>query len=192
MAPPNFNNCSFRDRQYYFLREDRTEAEWAWSELQADWVPPPQYREPDPVIPEDSEEEETFKSEASDIQTLINPRSSTRMSAPGPTDPPLMTTQSGRGKLKLPDNYSGDRTQLQKFLLLCLLLFTAELDRYKTNDDKISLVLSCMRYGTASVWAKNFLKKTIGAKPPKDFGTWDTFKTSFELQFHESNVTDKA
>ena len=49
-----------------------------------------------------------------------------------------------------------------------------------------------MRYGTAGVWAENFLKKTVGASLPKTFGTWEAFKASFQLQFKESNVMDKA
>ena len=49
-----------------------------------------------------------------------------------------------------------------------------------------------MRYGTAGVWAENFLNKTVGATPPKTFGTWEAFKASFKLQFQESNITDKA
>ena len=107
------------------------------------------------------------------------------------TTPP-MPTQPGRGKVKLPDNYTSNRTESQKFILQCLLLFTAESDRYKTDLEKVSLVLSCMRYGTASTWAENFLAKTVGAKNPKDLGTWADFLTKFRLQFKESNKTDKA
>ena len=80
----------------------------------------------------------------------------------------------------------------QKFLLQCLLLFTAELDKYQTDSDKISLVLSCMRYRTAGTWAENFLAKTVGAETSKDLGTWTDFLNKFKLQFKESNKTDKA
>lgn len=108
-----------------------------------------------------------------------------------PTDPPALAS-SGRGKLKLPDNFEGDRTQSQKFIMNCLLLFTAEPDRYKTDSDKVSLALSCMRYGTAGVWAESFLKRTVGATPPQTVGTWDDFHNRFKLQFKETNLTDKA
>ena len=104
---------------------------------------------------------------------------------------PSTPTQPGRGKVKLPDNYIGNRTESQKFILQCL-LFAAESDRYKTNLDKVSLVLSCMRYRTAGAWAENFLAKTVGAKTPKDLGTWADFLTKFKLQFKESNKTDKV
>ena len=107
------------------------------------------------------------------------------------TTPP-MPKQSRRGKVRLPDNYTGDRTESQKFLLQCLLLFAAESDRYQTNSDKISLVLSCMRYGTAGAWAENFLAKTVGAETLKDLGTWTDFLSKFKLQFKESNKTNKA
>ena len=107
------------------------------------------------------------------------------------TTPP-MPKQSRRGKVRLPDNYTGDRMESQKFLLQCLLLFAAELDRYQTDSDKISLVLSCMRYGTAGAWAENFLAKTVGAETPKDLGTWADFLTKFRLQFKESNKMDKV
>ena len=175
-APLNFDNCSFRDGRYFFTKADGTEAEWAWDEIQANWVPPPQYREPEPVIPEDSkeseEEEETPESDPSDIQIPVdtqNPQSNTNMLAPGPTDPPTMGTQPGRGKVRLPKNFSGDRTQSQHFILQCL-LFAAESDHYKMDHDRISLVLSCMRYGTVGVWAENYLNKTVGVDPPKDLG----------------------
>ena len=80
-------------------------------------------------------------------------------------------TQPGREKVKLLDNYTGDRTESQKFILQCLLLFAAESNRYKTNLDKVSLVLSYMRYRMAGAWAENFLAKTVGAETPKDLGT---------------------
>ena len=105
---------------------------------------------------------------------------------------PSTPKQTGRGKVQLPDNYTGDRTESQKFLLQCLLLFTAESDRYQDDSDKISLALSCMRYGTTGAWAENFLAKTVGAETPKDLGTWADFLTKFKLQFKESNKTDKA
>ena len=49
-----------------------------------------------------------------------------------------------------------------------------------------------MRYRTAGAWAENFLAKTVGAKTPKDLGTWADFLTKFKLQFKESNKTDKV
>ncbi|ETW82807.1 hypothetical protein HETIRDRAFT_163229 [Heterobasidion irregulare TC 32-1] len=107
------------------------------------------------------------------------------------TDPPSATVQPGRGKVKLPDNYTGNCIKSQKFMLQCL-LFTAESDRYKTDQDKISLVLSCMRYGTAGAWAENFLLKSVGADPPTDLGTWRDFLTKFKLQFRETGKTNKA
>ncbi|ETW75688.1 hypothetical protein HETIRDRAFT_330248 [Heterobasidion irregulare TC 32-1] len=108
------------------------------------------------------------------------------------TNTPSATVQPGRGKVKLPDNYTGDRIESQKFMLQCLLLFAAESDRYKTDQDKISLVLSCMRYGTAGAWAENFLLKSVGADPPTDLGTWKDFLAKFKLQFRETGKTDKA
>ena len=105
---------------------------------------------------------------------------------------PSTPKQPGRGKVKLPDNYTDNRMELQKFILQCLLLFTAELDRYQTDSDKISLVLSCMRYRTASAWAENFLAKTVGAETSKDLGTWADFLAKFRLQFKESNKMDKV
>ena len=75
---------------------------------------PSQYREPEPVILEELEEEqeETSGSETLDIQTMIetqNPQNSADILGTGTT---LATTtvQPGRGKVKLLDNYSGDRT----------------------------------------------------------------------------------
>ncbi|ETW86446.1 hypothetical protein HETIRDRAFT_98969 [Heterobasidion irregulare TC 32-1] len=92
------------------------------------------------------------------------------------TDPPSMTVQPRRGKVKFPDNYPDNRIESQKFMLQCLLLFAAESDRYKTNQDKISLVLSCMRYGTAGAWVENFLLKLVGADPPTDLEAFAQFE----------------
>ncbi|ETW82281.1 hypothetical protein HETIRDRAFT_451834 [Heterobasidion irregulare TC 32-1] len=156
-----------------------TEEEDIWNETEAQWELAPQYKEPAPVIPEDSEQEETTSESDSDSpdQTPINTRNE-----------PLADI----GKVKLPDNYTGNRIESQKFMLQCLLLFAAESDRYKTDQDKISLVLSCMRYGTAGAWAENFLLKSVGADPPTDLGTWRDFLTKFKLQFRETGKTDKA
>ncbi|ETW74875.1 hypothetical protein HETIRDRAFT_164916 [Heterobasidion irregulare TC 32-1] len=81
-------------------------------------------------------------------------------------------------------------TESQKFILQCLLLFVA--DRYKSDSDKISLMLSCMRHGMAGAWAENFLAKTVGTETPKDLGAWSDFLTKFRLQFKESNKMDKV
>ncbi|ETW77138.1 hypothetical protein HETIRDRAFT_454516 [Heterobasidion irregulare TC 32-1] len=107
------------------------------------------------------------------------------------TNTPSAIAQPGRGKVKLPDNYTGNHIESQKFMLQCLLLFTAESDWYKTDQDKISLVLSCMRYGTAGAWVENFLLKSVGANPPTDLGTWENFLAKFKLQFRETGKTDK-
>ncbi|ETW78192.1 hypothetical protein HETIRDRAFT_325047 [Heterobasidion irregulare TC 32-1] len=108
------------------------------------------------------------------------------------TNAPPTTVQPRRGKAKLPDNYTGDHIESQKFMLQCLLLFTAESDRYKTDQDNISLVLSCMRYSTARAWVENFLLKSVGADPPTDLGTWANFLAKFKLQFRETGKTDKV
>ena len=113
------------------------------------------------------------------------------MSGQGLGTTPSTPTQPGRGKVKLSDNYIGNRTESQKFILQCLLFFTVESDRYKTDLDKVSLVLSYMRHGTAGAWAENFLAKTVGAETPKDLGIWVDFLSKFRLQFKESNKMDK-
>ncbi|ETW86543.1 hypothetical protein HETIRDRAFT_114041 [Heterobasidion irregulare TC 32-1] len=156
-------------------------------------------KDPEPVIPEDSEQEETTSQSDSDSlldQTPINtqnePLAEMSGQASTSTDPPSVTVQPGRGKVKLPDNYIGNRIESQKFMLQCLLLFAAESDQYKTNQDKISLVISCIRYGTVGAWAENFLLKLVGVDPPTDLGTWRDFLTKFKLQFRETGKTDKA
>ena len=49
-----------------------------------------------------------------------------------------------------------------------------------------------MRYGTASVWAENFLAKIVGVETPKDLGTWMGFLSKLKLKFKESNKMDKV
>ena len=125
----------------------------------------------------DSELEENSpdsNSNSSHQQTPIQTRNTytiANMSGQASGTTPPMPKQSRRGKVRLPDNYTGDRTESQKFFLQCLLLFAAESNRYKTNLDKVSLVLSYMRYRMAGAWAENFLAKTVGAETPKDLGT---------------------
>ncbi|ETW85248.1 hypothetical protein HETIRDRAFT_448412 [Heterobasidion irregulare TC 32-1] len=179
---------------------DGTEEEDIWNEIESQWELAPQYREPVPVIPEDLEQEETTSqsdSDSSPDQTPINPRNEPLAEMSGQastsTDPPSATVQPGRKKVKLPDNYTGNHIESQKFMLQCLLLFAAESDQYKTNQDKISLVLSCMRYGTAGAWAKNFLLKSVGADPPTDLGrmTVDEYSNQFILIAADADISDK-
>ena len=176
-APPNYDNCSYRDRCYYFTLDNRTEKEFVWNETQNHWDSPLRYRDPELAIPTDSELEETTpnsNSESSHNQTPIQTRNThtiANMSGQASGTTPSVPTQPGREKVKLLDNYTGDRTESQKFILQCLLLFAAESNRYKTNSDKVSLVLSYMRYRMAGAWAENFLAKTVGAETPKDLGT---------------------
>ena len=103
------------------------------------------------------------------------------MSGIGTGTIPTTPTQPGRGKVKLPNNFTDNRTESQKFILQCLFLFVAEVDQYKTDLDKVSLVLLCMRHGTTGTWAENFLAKTVGAETPKDLGTWTDFLGKFKL-----------
>ncbi|ETW82516.1 hypothetical protein HETIRDRAFT_120782 [Heterobasidion irregulare TC 32-1] len=119
----NYNNCSYRNGRYYFTLEDGTEEEDIWNETEAQWELAPQYREPAPVIPEDSEQEETTSESDSDSpkQTPINTRNESFADMSGQaltsTDPPSATVQPGRGKVKLPDNYTGNHIESQKFML---------------------------------------------------------------------------
>ena len=172
----NYNNCSYKNRQYFFTYEDGTEEEFIWNKIENHWDPSSWYRDPKPIIPDDLGQEEVISNSNSDSlhnQTPINIQNAqiiTNMLEQGSETTPSMPTQPGRGKVKLSDNYTGDRIESQKFILQCLLFFAVESDRYKTNLDKVSLALSCMRHRTASTWAKNFLAKTVGAKTLKDLG----------------------
>ena len=49
-----------------------------------------------------------------------------------------------------------------------------------------------MRYGTAGIWAENYLNKTVGEDPPKDLGDWKDFYDKFKIQFKKTNKVDKA
>ena len=133
-APPNYNNCSFRNKWYFFTYKDKTEEEFVWNETENHWDSLPQYRDPQPVIPNDSEQEDETSNSNSDSsynQTLIDTRNTqtiTNMSGQGLGTTPSTPTQPGRGKVKLSNNYTGDRTESQKFILQCLLFFTVESD----------------------------------------------------------------
>ena len=122
-APPNYNNCSFRNKWYFFTYEDETEEEFIWNKTENCWDLSPWYRDPKPVIPNNSEqEEETSKSDSnlSHNQTLINTRNIqtiTNILGQASGTIPSMPIQFRRGKVKLSDNYTGDRTESQKFIL---------------------------------------------------------------------------
>ena len=127
------------DRHYYFTFDNRTEKEFLWNKAENRWDALPWYRDPVPVNTNKSEQEESTShsdSDSSHNQIPINTQNLpliANMSGQTSGTTPSMAMQPGRGKVKLPDNYTGDHIESQKFMLQCLLLFAAESNRYKTN-----------------------------------------------------------
>ena len=73
MAPLNYLHCSFKNKQYFFARDNKIEIVYIWNKLDDSWVPPTQYIELKPVILEDLEQEEkTSNSDSLNIQTPID------------------------------------------------------------------------------------------------------------------------
>ncbi|KAK7025443.1 hypothetical protein VNI00_015971 [Paramarasmius palmivorus] len=81
------------------------------------------------------------------------------------------TESSKELRLARPDNFSGDKSQTEKFLLACQEYLKINAEVYKSNAAKIAFVLSFFRGGTAENYAVRKRREYVEGNYP-DFKTF--------------------
>jgi len=92
-----------------------------------------------------------------------------------------MTTPPTRDvKIRLPQDFTGDRTKTNRFIQQVEVYLKVNPDLYDTDEKKIAFASSFMTDGPAATWAE---AKISGFITTRDWGTWDDFKEAVKDAF---------
>jgi hypothetical protein len=95
------------------------------------------------------------------------------------------TTTPTEVKIRVPSDFTGERTKTNRFIQECELYLRVNATRYDTDEKKVIFALSFMNGGSAGSWKEG---KTAECITNNNFGTWAGFKQ--ELLLHFSPVDD--
>jgi len=114
-----------------------------------------------------------------------------------PTQPSL-TMSNGTKELRIntPNNFTGNRDDLENFIQECSLYMTLNGAVYDTDEKRIIFMLSFMTEGTARAWKEAFVRDVIAQPgPTSNFGTLkqfiDNLKKAFEAPDAEGDARAK-
>ena len=106
---------------------------------------------------------------------------------PLPVNPPVQPIlPQGKGKIKDPEIFNGDRSKTRSFLNQLFLLFTARPHDFTNDHTKIATALSFMEGDNINYWkdtAIRLAEEEIQPGIPRGFGTWAAFKQAFQVSF---------
>ncbi|EIM85183.1 uncharacterized protein STEHIDRAFT_35060, partial [Stereum hirsutum FP-91666 SS1] len=71
-------------------------------------------------------------------------------------------------KISASDDFKGEASKVQEFIISCELYFAANPERYADDDKKIIFALSYMKGDTAGAWKTVFLDKVNGSEEDSD------------------------
>ena len=105
------------------------------------------------------------------------------------------TVPQGKGKIKEPTVFNGDRAKTEKFLDQLFLLFEGRPHNFPTDHSQISTALSYMEGGTVEAWKRAIIQRAREYTPQghrQGFGTWDAFEQNLRLSFAPINEVDNS
>ena len=79
-----------------------------------------------------------------------------------------------------PDDYDGDRKEIQRFLLNCKVYLQVNKHIYDTDESQIAFVLSFMNEKEAGKWKENYLLSLVDGNGDIAFPTMKTFIDRFQ------------
>ena len=94
-------------------------------------------------------------------------------------------------KLALLKPFTGNREELNSFLLNVSLYLTINKEIYDTSQKKIGYALSFMTDGDAKLWKDQYLKESNKGNY-LDLGTWSDFKKSLKESFEPYDASGDA
>ena len=106
-------------------------------------------------------------------------------------------TSSKEVKMAMPREFSGKRTDLNRFLMSCMAHLVVNKDTYQTDEKKIGFILLLLNEGEASAWKEQFIQEAFNEAMEKGgaemtFGTFTDFikrlKESFEPHNDAANT----
>ena len=102
------------------------------------------------------------------------------------------TANEGKiAKLNVPKEFNGDRKMFEDFYNTVELYLHVNRNIYKTDEDKISFVLSLMTEGDARTWKSQF-QANARKLVPYSLGTWDEFTKNLNSAFQPFDAPGDA
>ena len=120
---------------------------------------------------------------------------------PFPPQPPQPQAQAqapsqGKGKIRDPTIFTGDREQTQTFLNSLFLLFFGRPNDFSNDAVKISSALSYMEGSEVEAFKESIILNAQGLDPytgrQRGFGSWNDFEQLFRTTFAPINEVDNA
>lgn len=118
---------------------------------------------------------------------------------PGPGNPqgqPIPPViPHGKGKIKDPEVFNGDRSKTRSFLNQLFLLFTARAHDFPDDTTKVATALSFMEGENINYWKDTAIRRAeeeVQPGIPRGFDTWAVFKQNFQASFAPVDEVDDS
>ena len=113
------------------------------------------------------------------------------------TNPASNEVPSKEAKMAMPREFSGKRTDLNRFLMSCMAHPVVNKDTYQTDEKKIGFVLSLLNEGEAGAWKEQFIQEAFDEAMMKvgvemTFGTFADFIKRLKESFEPHNDAANA
>ena len=108
------------------------------------------------------------------------------------TNPATNGTSSKEVKMAMPREFSGKRTDLNRFIMSCMAHLTVNKDIYQTDKKKMGFILSLLNDGEAGAWKEQFIqeafnKAVTNGDAEMTFGTFLDFLKRLKESFEPHN-----
>ena len=91
-------------------------------------------------------------------------------------NPATNGTSSKEVKIAMPREFSGRRTDLNRFIMSCMAHLVVNKDIYHTDEKKIGFLLSLLNDGEAGAWKEQFIQEAFN-EAMANGGAKMTFRT---------------
>ena len=109
--------------------------------------------------------------------------------------PPIPVAPGGKGKIKDPEVFNGDRSKTRSFLNQLFLLFTARPHDFVNDYTKVATALSFMEGENINYWKDTAIQRAeeeVQPGVPRGFDTWAVFKQNFQTAFAPIDEVDDS
>jgi len=101
------------------------------------------------------------------------------------------TRESKELRINLPKPFSGNRSNLQRFIQDCAVYLKINQDIYNNDDKKIAFVLSLLDSGEPAMWKEQFVKSIMDGDEI-DFPMYEEFLAAFKKAFKDVDQVNEA
>ena len=108
------------------------------------------------------------------------------------SNPATNGTSSKEVKMAMPREFSGKRTDLNRFIMSCMAHLMVNKDIYQTDEKKIGFILSLLNDGEAKAWKEQFIQEAFNevvanGDAEMTFGTFLDFLKRLKESFEPHN-----